>query len=87
MAWNPQHGLKHSPVGNAAKAQLPFDHLLSQAGVDISIDRETHGRLPDSILFLALADAHVKAHDTVLVASTLYRKVAVEIVFALDDLL
>src|SRR5215469_6303078 len=40
-----------------------------------------------SILFLPPADAHIKAHNPVLITRPLHRQVAVDVVLTLDDLL
>jgi len=87
VTGDPPHCLQHTFIGDASKAQMTLDHLLPEARVNVSIGRKRGGKSHPYILFLALPDAYIEAHNAVLVAGTLHRKVSIEVVLTLDDLL
>src|SRR5580692_503025 len=88
---NPGHGVEHAFVGNAAGAQLGIDHALAQDGESGGLVRRSHTADresgPENTLFSPVAHAHVEADYAVLIAVAHDRDIAVNVVFALNDLL
>src|SRR5258708_4157385 len=95
VARNSEHGIEHALVADSTGAQLALNHRQAQGGIRVRLDGRGHSesggpsdyRIIPLMLFLPPADAHIEADHTVLVARAYRRNIAIEIVFALNDLL
>jgi hypothetical protein len=86
-----RHRIEHTSIGNAARPQLGIDHAQPETREYGGFARIIHAQLEGCparpILFLAPPNADIEADHAVLIAGTDNGDIAIDVVFALNDLL